>query len=207
MNSKYPRVKVRSQDDDDDDDRSRRLYLDSLMGIQSTCLDDLDSLVSVNEEESPPSIVVRIPSSYIPKKNISSTPSSKILPLPVKRNNSSQKKSEECKQNIRASSVPRPRAVLSSPDNDAMIGSTTKSRLLLSGVKHNSCQQDRHVQHNLCQQDKHVQRKLIPKRVSTETPIFSRKETKDPASIKTAGFRERKGRTVGDSAGRLHLTS
>ncbi|KAI3469842.1 hypothetical protein Pfo_026505 [Paulownia fortunei] len=53
---------------------------------------------------------------------------------------------EENQKNVRPTSAPRPRAVLSSPDNDGLIGTKTQARReLLSGLKNHTSSQNRHT--------------------------------------------------------------
>ncbi|KAK1362627.1 hypothetical protein POM88_047101 [Heracleum sosnowskyi] len=135
----YPKVKVRDEAQDvDEDDYATRFYkaLDalSLQNFPSPPVKEL-------EDNSLPS-VVRIPKSYVSKPIMPLAPVSKGSAKSINR-----KIVEEEKQNIRASSVPRPRAVLSSPDNDGLLKSKQKSRQeISSGLKNHNQRQNRHAQ-------------------------------------------------------------
>ncbi|THG19758.1 hypothetical protein TEA_008312 [Camellia sinensis var. sinensis] len=122
------------------------------------------------EDDSPPSIV-RIPKSYIANSAIP------MIPLPKGEGKSSNKKKamEDSRPNIRSSPIPRPRAVLSSPVNDGVIGGRNKAKIeVLSGLK----------DHNL-RQTRHTQCKVIPRRSTVETPITTKRESKEAADGKT----------------------
>lgn len=132
----YPKVKVREEARDDEDVYGRSFY----QALDSLSLHSYPSpAVKEHKDESPP-VVVRIPKSYVSKSDMPLAPVSKGSAKSINRN-----VIEEEKQNIRASSVPRPRAVLSSPDNDGIVRSKNKTRAeLLSGLKnHNSCQKSK----------------------------------------------------------------
>ncbi|XP_022872672.1 uncharacterized protein LOC111391655 isoform X1 [Olea europaea var. sylvestris] len=132
----YPRVKVRVETNEENQYAYEKSSLQSLKGFQWLSLDDSSSL-----DESPQS-PVRIPGSYVPKSK-----DNKKTVL------------EEKPVNVRASSIPRPRAVLSSPDNDEINRSKmTTRRELLSGQKN----------HNLCQ-NRHTQCKVIPRYAASFT--------------------------------------
>lgn len=152
----YPKVKVRGEAQDiDEDDYATRFYkaLDalSLHNFPSPPVKEL-------EDNSLPS-VVRIPKSYVSKPVMPMAPVSKGSAKSINR-----KIVEEEKQNIRASSVPRPRAVLSSPDNDGILGSKEKSKQeISSGLKNHNQRQNRHVR---C--------KVIPTSIDAEGPPINR---------------------------------
>ncbi|KAH0993710.1 hypothetical protein GBA52_005193 [Prunus armeniaca] len=98
----YPKVKVRQQEDQDD----RRAVIDF-------CFPEKE-----HQDVSPPTIA-RIPKSYVPSVVV---PSISVAEGEMK----DSKMEELSKQNIRASSIPRPRAVLSSPENDTVIGNKNR---------------------------------------------------------------------------------
>ncbi|CAI9776028.1 unnamed protein product [Fraxinus pennsylvanica] len=135
----YPRVKVRKQVEEDDQYAYEKISLQSVKAFEWLSLNDFSS-----SDESPPSIV-RVRGSNVPKSPISTCTGSK-----GEENNKTKTVSAENRKNVRASSVPRPRAVLSSPDNDGIIGSKTKTRRELhpSTKSHNTCQ-NRHTQHKV----------------------------------------------------------
>ncbi|PIA40002.1 hypothetical protein AQUCO_02500013v1 [Aquilegia coerulea] len=121
----YPRVKVRVQEEPEKDqyevqkENSSLLLLNNFNSPSSN-----DNLLTGNECASvSPSPVARIPKSYVPSFTTPSISSSK---------GKNDKEIEDKRPNIRASSVPPPRAVLSSPDNDGIIG----NRNQLTGERH-----------------------------------------------------------------------
>ncbi|CAL5392262.1 unnamed protein product [Camellia sinensis] len=209
----YPKVKVREQEEDDDlltvYDHDKATHLSGIekrssflvwchehieehqqkredgMGSLKMCCVVRDGqgvrlwsdqshgnspLVWECEDDSPPSIV-RIPKSYIANSAIP------MIPLPKGEGKSSNKKKamEDSRPNIRSSPIPRPRAVLSSPVNDGVIGGRNKAKIeVLSGLK----------DHNL-RQTRHTQCKVIPRRSTVETPITTKRESKEAADGKT----------------------
>lgn len=110
----YPRVKVRATEVDDDD-----------YGCSVIPLQDFNSLSIRDyspEKEHKYLSVAKVPRSYFPR---SITPPA----LPKAARNSNKQAENNGKQHIRASSIPRPRAVISSPDNDQILGNRIKMRL------------------------------------------------------------------------------
>ncbi|KAJ6898486.1 hypothetical protein NC652_025108 [Populus alba x Populus x berolinensis] len=118
--SVYPKVKVRTDGRDDQHAHDWSSLL-SLKDIQFLCLQDSCVPVKGHQDVSPP-IVARIPKSYVPNVIM---PKVSVSEEAGKKSNST----EEDRLNIRASSIPRPRAVLSSPDNDAVIGSNNWTKV------------------------------------------------------------------------------
>ncbi|XP_057539522.1 uncharacterized protein LOC130817689 [Amaranthus tricolor] len=113
----YPKVKVRSLEGDND---NFDFPIIPIEGFDSFSIRD----------SSPPvkgvklaASVARIPRSYIPR-SITPPPS-----LPTPAANKSELEQDGRKPRIRASSIPRPRAVVSSPDNDQILGTKNKMRL------------------------------------------------------------------------------
>ncbi|KAJ6911316.1 hypothetical protein NC652_021826 [Populus alba x Populus x berolinensis] len=174
----YPKVKVRTDGQDDQPAHSWSSLL-SLKDIQFLCLQDPCFPVKGHQDDSPPPIA-RIPKSYVP---------SVIMPK-VSVSEGTEKKNifnEEDKPNIRASSIPRPRAVLSSPDatrisnkrfsnsypdNDAVIGNNNKTRVARpSALKNNKVIQNRHEQ---C--------KVVPCRITDASPTNTRKSKSTPGN-------------------------
>ncbi|XP_009621921.1 uncharacterized protein LOC142168694 [Nicotiana tabacum] len=99
------------------------------------------------------------------------------------------------KTNARATSVPRPRAVLSSPDNDQMIRTRGKTKAeLISGLK----------SHNLCQNRHHTRCKTFPKSIQAENPISGNKGSKETADAKLDP-RPRGGLVKADQSEKTHL--
>ncbi|XP_073123448.1 uncharacterized protein [Henckelia pumila] len=131
----YPKVKVREDTEEADQYAYERSSLQSLKAFEWQSLRHFSSA-----DESLGS-VVRIPRSYVPLSPPPSFHSSK-----EETNKKKMTDGEENGKNVRATSAPRPRAVLSSPDNDGIILSKAQTRReLLSGLKdHDSCQ-NRHV--------------------------------------------------------------
>ncbi|KAK9280876.1 hypothetical protein L1049_003767 [Liquidambar formosana] len=122
----YPRVKVREQEQDDsfspEDDSSSLLLLKV---FESLSVQDCCSPEKGNENDSPP-LVTKIPKTRVPNLAMPLNSVSKgASQLPeTKKNN--KHVVDDAKPNARASSIPRPRAVVSSPDNDGMIGNMNK---------------------------------------------------------------------------------
>ncbi|KAL2463521.1 uncharacterized protein Fot_53177 [Forsythia ovata] len=144
----YPRVKVKKQVEEDDQYAYEKTSLQSMKAFKWLSLNDFSS-----SDEPPPSIV-KIPGSHVPK-----SPTSTISASKGEANNKTKTVLEENRKNVRASSVPRPRAVLSSPDNDGIIGSKTKTRRELhSSTKNHNMNQNRHTQH-----------KVFPRSTTVET--------------------------------------
>ncbi|KAM3683378.1 hypothetical protein ACJW31_12G142700 [Castanea mollissima] len=110
----YPTMKVRINEQDDqfpprNHDSGSMLFL-SLM-------DSLSIQAKENRIDSPSSIA------GVTKARVPNFPAQLISMSKVKKNDKQIEKSGE---QIRANSAPRPRAILSSPDNDGMIGSRNK---------------------------------------------------------------------------------
>lgn len=153
----YPKVKVRDQQEEDDQ------YAYGLGSLQSLKAFDAISISDLSSPDDSPTSVVRIPRSYISN---SAKPASPVSTGAT--NNKIQKTSSEGTTKPRSSSVPRPRAVLSSPDNDQSIGVSNKPRAkLLPGLK----------SQNTCQ-SRHTQCKIIPRMAKAESPLNAR-EFKD----------------------------
>ncbi|CAA0817465.1 Unknown protein [Striga hermonthica] len=132
----YPKVKVRVQREEDDDDQYgyEKSSLESLKAFEWLSLHH-----SSSSDESPVS-VVRVPRAYAPKSPAPGFLSSK---------DTKEKKAvvEGNWKSARPASAPRPRAVLSSPDNDGLIGSKTLARgKQFSGLKNRPASQNRHSQ-------------------------------------------------------------
>ncbi|XP_027366774.1 uncharacterized protein LOC113873025 isoform X2 [Abrus precatorius] len=143
----YPKVKVRQEPDEDDADVR---YL-GLKAFLSLSLDASPSPVDQKVVSMPSSD--EVPKCYVPHVPIprvhvtedsgdfSSTPDSSGGTGPEKDDST-----DENKINIRASSIPRPRAVISSPENDIMIGNINKTRDgRLSASKNGAALHNRHA--------------------------------------------------------------
>ncbi|XVE77977.1 hypothetical protein DITRI_Ditri13aG0107300 [Diplodiscus trichospermus] len=113
----YPRVKVRVEEEDDHFSPPN----DSVSSLFLRLIDSQSEQEKENQANSPPSIA-RITKAYITSPATKSLSASKDSGK-VKNNKQIVK---DAKSNSKANSVPPPRAVLSSPDNDGMIGSRNK---------------------------------------------------------------------------------
>ncbi|KAJ0111039.1 hypothetical protein Patl1_01702 [Pistacia atlantica] len=113
----YPQVKVRQQEQEQEqDDRGSFLFI---RVIESLSLQDHHSSDEENKSNSSPSVA------KITKVNAPIVKSQSVTPSKAAQSN--RQISKDTKPlNARASSVTRPRAVLSSPDNDGMIGNINK---------------------------------------------------------------------------------
>ncbi|XP_057772333.1 uncharacterized protein LOC130991897 isoform X2 [Salvia miltiorrhiza] len=144
----YPKVKVRVQREDADQYVYEKNSLQSLKAFEWLSLNDSSS------SDDSPRPVVRVPHSYVP---LSPPPSF------YRSKEETNKKNADVKENqksVRATSAPRPRAVLSSPDNDGMIGQRTPTRAQIQpspGPKNRVASQNRHT---LC--------KIFPKSTTAE---------------------------------------
>ncbi|XP_024194909.1 uncharacterized protein LOC112198095 isoform X2 [Rosa chinensis] len=115
----YPKVKVRQQEEKDDQHAL------------------LDFSTPVKDKDVSPATVAKVPKSYVPRVVM---PSISVAEGAKKAN----KIEEMNKQNIRASSIPPPRAVLSSPDNDTVIGNKNRIKAQRpSALKNHSLVQNR----------------------------------------------------------------
>lgn len=113
----YPKVKVREQGLDDGGEvfDQKRGYLMSLKDVEYLSLHD-----PVKEDKLlTPMLIARIPKSYSPKVAKDST----LTANGVEKDN---ERNEENRPNIRVSSIPPPRAVVSSRENDEVIGNINK---------------------------------------------------------------------------------
>jgi len=169
----YPKVKVREHEEDDQ--IAFYVHEGPLEDFESLHTYDLNSSVTEFDDDSPRS-VVRIPKSYISNSDIPMTP----LPKAEGKRDNKVKDAEDSKPDVKVASVLRPRAVLSSPDNDGVIRNRNKAKAdLLSGLKN----------HNLCQ-NRHTRCKVTPKRSTSENSITKKGESREVAAIKS----ELKGR-------------
>ncbi|KAK8548681.1 hypothetical protein V6N13_054540 [Hibiscus sabdariffa] len=113
----FPRVKVKDQDRDDQQ-VIKDYKINSVLSLKDVLfLSMLDSCFPVKRHEDvSPMTTARIPKSYVPEVEKHSDTSSE-----GSEKSKTKTEEEEARSNIRASSTPRPRAVISSPDNDALI--------------------------------------------------------------------------------------
>ncbi|XWS13917.1 hypothetical protein CRYUN_Cryun36dG0079900 [Craigia yunnanensis] len=137
----YPRVKVEEQDQDDQH-AMEDYKISSVLSLKDVLsLSMLDSYFPVKRHQDvSPMRTARIPKSYVPEVE---KPSDSA---PEEAEKNKTKIDEEARPNIRVSSTPRPRAVISSPDNDAVIGN--KNRIkgeYRTALKNNNMVQNRHT--------------------------------------------------------------
>ncbi|KAK7268699.1 hypothetical protein RIF29_21405 [Crotalaria pallida] len=159
----YPKVKVRLepyQQEGGDHGDARDLGLKSFPSLSSPDGEKKDAIVRS---------IVKAPKCYVPHVL---TPRVLVTEdfgdCSMSSDSSGSTGTDENKLNIRASSIPRPRAVISSPDNDVMIGNTNKIRGgRLSATKNGAVLQNRHTQ--------------CKSHVVAETPPDTRK-SKEPES-------------------------
>ncbi|KAF3952533.1 hypothetical protein CMV_021920 [Castanea mollissima] len=170
----YPKVKVREQEDQED--------------FKGPPLNDDSSFPAKENEEISLAYVAKIPKSYVPNVPMSTTSVSESLIMPTISASEGageidKKIDEDDKINVRASSILRPRAVLSSPDNDVMIGNKNRVK-----AKRPSCLKN----HNLVQ-SRHTQGRIISSDI-TECTVHTRK-SKDADDSKS-DLRGKKGSTI-----------
>ncbi|XP_022937425.1 uncharacterized protein LOC111443687 isoform X6 [Cucurbita moschata] len=164
----YPKVKVRDENELDDHpavNEQKRSYLLSLKDLESLFLEDSSSS-SGKEHRVSPSSTAKVPKVYSP--NV------------VKPSTSESQADKRCNRvNTRASSIPMPRAVLSSPENDLMIGKKNRKTTEKPSVLKN---------HNSVQ-SRHSQCKTVARHSGNENPICSRKskETVVNSKCRSAG--------------------
>ncbi|XP_065862970.1 uncharacterized protein [Euphorbia lathyris] len=117
----YPKLKVRTEGEGHEYDCT------SLKDVPFLSLQDSCFPVKEYRDISPPRIA-RVPNSYVPNIIL---PTNTVLPTESASEEADKKSNSdvEDRPNIRASSVARPRAVLSSPDNDAVIGNRNRNRV------------------------------------------------------------------------------
>ncbi|WCJ24122.1 hypothetical protein M5689_006105 [Euphorbia peplus] len=143
----YPKVKVRTEAESDEHDLHEHNWssLLSLKDISFLLKQDSRFPAKKYRDLSPPCIA-RVPKSYVPNIILPTyvvSPSESASEGSDKKSNISD---EEDRPNIRASSVPRPRAVLSSPVNDAVIGNRNRVKALRPSVlKNQNGVQSRHT--------------------------------------------------------------
>ncbi|KAH6820951.1 hypothetical protein C2S53_015253 [Perilla frutescens var. hirtella] len=160
--SMYPKVKVRVQREDADQYAYEKTSLQSLKAFEWLSLNDSSS------SDDSPRAVVRVPRSYVP---LSPPPSFYRSKDEINKNNAAVK---EDQKSVRATSAPRPRAVLSSPDNDGIIGSITQARTQPSpGLKTRDSSQNRHTR---C--------KIFPKSTAAEALAPTKAQDKELSGMK-----------------------
>ncbi|XVF62772.1 hypothetical protein PTKIN_Ptkin09bG0035300 [Pterospermum kingtungense] len=139
----YPRVKVKEQDQDDQQQAMQDYNkLSSVLSLKDVLfLSMLDSYFPVKRHQDvSPVFAARIPKSYVPAVE---KPSDSA---PEEAEKNKTKTDEEVRPNLRVSSTPRPRAVISSPDNDAVIGNKNRiKKEHRTALKNNNMVQNRHT--------------------------------------------------------------
>ncbi|KAH7522001.1 hypothetical protein FEM48_Zijuj07G0091600 [Ziziphus jujuba var. spinosa] len=131
-----------------------------------------------NEDVSPPSIA-KIPKSYMPSVAI---PTISVPEIPKSESSSlaeaekkNEKFEEDNQQNIGASSIPRPRAVVSSPNNDVVIGNKNRVKTERPSV----------LKNRKTIQNRHALRKVIPSRTAENSMNMKKsKEVPDESNLK-----------------------
>ncbi|CAN1279069.1 hypothetical protein LINPERPRIM_LOCUS16873 [Linum perenne] len=180
----YPKVKVRSEDEDDRHWGS----LLSLKDIQFLTIQETRFPVKRGQEVSPsPSPNAKIPKHYVPS-----------LILPQQQSSATDTKSNpdegDDRPLIRAGSIPPPRAVLSSPQNDALIGNknrVAKPTTRPSALRNKNSIQERHVQ----------QCKVMPRTPIDDSAVRSRK-SKDQLPAEKTDHKGKKGTSAAVSSRR-----
>ncbi|XP_073275838.1 uncharacterized protein [Primulina huaijiensis] len=132
----YPKVKVKEQIEEAGQYAYERSSLLSLKAFEWL------SAHHFSPSDESPHLVVRIPGSFVPK----SPPPTFHTPKEETSKNDNMGV-EENRKNARANSAPRPRAVLSSPDNDGIFGGKRQTRKeLISGLTNNTSGQNKQPQ-------------------------------------------------------------
>ncbi|XP_042974270.1 uncharacterized protein LOC122305793 isoform X2 [Carya illinoinensis] len=163
-----PIVKVRAQDDQFSprNDTGLLLFLRTI---------DTLSMQAEDHQSHSPSPVDRITKVHVPNIRTQSSPMSQGT-----MKNNFKHVSTNSKSNVRANSVLRPRAVLSSPDNDGMIGSINK------------LMEDRSLDHSKKERMAlPAQIKTVHNQVKAAVPLNTRKGSKE-VSDRKSGIKQRK---------------
>ncbi|XP_031398977.1 uncharacterized protein LOC116209473 [Punica granatum] len=156
----YPRVKVREETRDDHDSGRqvpRKSPRSPPLGLKA-----LDFL-SIHDYQSPEQqhrVVFAECIARIPNSSASNAATRTNSMIEGKKDTSSN---EDNKAQIRASSIPRPRAVLSSPDNDAMIGKKNRK-----ATEHSSAPRNHNKLHN---KNAHLQLAVPIENINTDASL------------------------------------
>ncbi|XP_048127716.1 uncharacterized protein LOC115730546 [Rhodamnia argentea] len=195
----YPKLKVKVKgrvDSGDRDDVKRDVPKSPLLGLKALdylSLHDFDSPVQEHQ-------VFRQCTARVEKRSMENA-----LRYPVSEGKSESTSDEDSKLNIRASTVPRPRAVLSSPDNDVMIGKNNK-RIggRPSALKNNNPLQLRNGQPRDISKEAayHEPKSTRKPQEATDDKILSRR-TKDPANTAGAASQRTRPQTRKPSSVRI----
>lgn len=173
----YPKVRVREDGEEADQYAYERSSLQSLKAFEWQSSRHFSSTDESLES------VVRIPRSYVPMSPPPSFHSSK---------EETNEKMTDGEENGRTTSAPRPRAVLSSPDNDKIILSKAQTkRELLSGLEdHNSCQ------------NRHIHCKIFPRSAVAESFAPTKRQGKELIDHKDNGLAKGRNTTLAGSSTR-----
>ncbi|KAK2643757.1 hypothetical protein Ddye_018952 [Dipteronia dyeriana] len=181
----YPKVKVREEKNQDFED----VAVDHKINFQSLSLHVSSSPEKEHRDVSPP-FIARVPKSYATTNVVTPTISSR-----------KEKIDENDKPNIRATPILRPRAVLSSPDNDAVIGNKNRTKAERP-LKNRNSVQNRHLD---------AQCKVIPSRVIAKSQINTNLLTDTTTTTTTtttdnkSDLKGKKGPTVAVPSQRRYL--
>ncbi|KAL5784521.1 hypothetical protein ACOSQ2_006913 [Xanthoceras sorbifolium] len=168
----YPKVKVREEKNQDDED----VAVDHKINIESLSLHVSSSSEKEHQDISPPSIV-RIPNSYATTNIVTPTISA-----------CKETEIDEERPNIRAASMLRPRAVLSSPDNDAVIGNKNRTKAERpTALRNRNSVQNRHLK---------AQCKVIPSHVITKSPKNTSLSNNTTTTVDKTELKGKKGSTL-----------
>ncbi|GAB4851335.1 hypothetical protein Ancab_030728 [Ancistrocladus abbreviatus] len=176
---------MREQGQDDGQPEKQGRSLQKLKAFDTLSIRAFNSTVKEHKHVSAPS-TAKVPRSYVP---ISVTP-----PTEPRGVGKIKKEAEvDDKPRIRASSVPRPRAVLSSPDNDEMIGSRIKVRTERPPALKDLNQLQ--GQHSKC--------KATPSTATAQSPMERQAEYRQTANKNNA--KGKKGLAIPDGNHRAHI--
>ncbi|XP_074307097.1 uncharacterized protein LOC141642261 isoform X1 [Silene latifolia] len=130
----YPKVKVRSFEEDDEFEFDHPAT--PVKAFSSLTIRDYTPPAKGSKQASSLS-VAKVPKLHIPR-SVTPTPA-----LPKAQVKSELESDDTHIKHSRASSIPRPRAVISSPDNDELLGSKNRTRTpRLSGLKTRNLSED-----------------------------------------------------------------
>ncbi|CAN0904877.1 hypothetical protein LINGRAHAP2_LOCUS23352 [Linum grandiflorum] len=183
----YPKVKVRREDEDEGEDDRHWGSLLSLKDIQFLAIQEtrfpVKQVQEIAVDVSPsPSPKAKIPKYYVPSLILPETPTTPVSVSTESSGTDTKSNPDEGEDRplIRAGIIPPPRAVLSSPQNDAMIGN--KNRVGKPATRNKNSAQDRDVQ----------QCKITPKTAIDESAVRNRK-SKDELPAEKSDHKGKKG--------------
>ncbi|TXG72424.1 hypothetical protein EZV62_001003 [Acer yangbiense] len=183
----YPKVKVREEKNQD----FKEVAVDHKINIESLSLHVSSSPEKEHRDVSPP-FIARVTKSYATTNVVTPTISSCT---------ETEKINENDKPNIRATPILRPRAVLSSPDNDAVIGNKNRTKAERpTALKNRNSVQNRHS---------NAQCKVIPSRVIAKSQINTNLLTDTTTTTTTtdnkSDLKGKKGPTVAVPSQRRYI--